>query len=117
MSEKKYRLNIDSKTEKEKQLLYAVANICGLRKQPANIDLYIRSLIDYRDVIHSIEALYTPSELEELEIDPNEIDKDLTEALNMLLQTFEKLSSFLRSSLRSVFSKIRKIRSGKHDKT
>lgn len=111
MSEKKYRLNIDFKTEKEKQLLYAVANICGLRKQPTNIDLYIHALIDYRDVI---EALYTPpSELEELEIDPNEIDKDLTEALNRFLQTFEKLSSFLRS----VFSKIRKIRSGKHDKT
>jgi hypothetical protein len=111
MSEKKYRLNIDFKTEKEKQLLYAVANICGLRKQPTNIDLYIHTLIDYRDVI---EALYTsPSELEELEIDPNEIDKDLTEALNRFLQTFEKLSSFLRS----VFSKIRKIRSGKHDKT
>ncbi|MCC6057570.1 MAG: hypothetical protein LM568_01450 [Desulfurococcaceae archaeon] len=111
MSEKKYRLNIDFKTEKEKQLLYAVANICGLRKQYTNIDLYIHALIDYRDVI---EALYTsPSELEELEIDPNEIDKDLTEALNRFLQTFEKLSSFLRS----VFSKIRKIRSGKHDKT
>jgi hypothetical protein len=111
MSEKKYRLNIDFKTEKEKQFLYAVANICGLRKQPTDIDLYIHALIDYRDVI---EALYTPpSELEELEIDPNEIDKDLTEALNKILQTFEKLSSFLRS----VFSKIRKIRSDKHDKT
>jgi hypothetical protein len=114
MSEKKYRLNIDFKTEKEKQFLYAVANICGLRKQPTNIDLYIQSLIDYIDVLNSIEALYTPpSELEELEVDPNEIDKDLTETLNSFLQTLKKLASFLRS----VFSKIRKIRSGKHDKT
>jgi hypothetical protein len=114
MSEKKYRLNIDFETEKEKQLLYAVANICGLRKQPTDIDLYIRSLIDYRDIIESL--CTPPSELEELEIDPNELDKDLTEALNSFLQTFEKLSSFLSSFLRSVFSKIRKTRSGKHDK-
>jgi len=114
MSEKKYRLNTNFESEKDKQFLYAIANICGLRKQPTNIDLYIRSLIDYEDVI---EALNTPpSELEELELDTNEIDKDLTEALNSFLQTFEKLSYFL-SFLRSVFSKIRKIRSGKHDKT
>jgi hypothetical protein len=112
MSEKKYRLNTDFKTEKDKQFLYAVANICGLRKQPTDIDLYIRSLIDYRDIL---ETLYTPPSEPELEVDLNEVDKDLTEALNSFLQTFEKLASFLRS----VFSKIRKIsiRSGKNDKT
>jgi hypothetical protein len=114
MSEKKYRLNIDFKTEKDKQFLYAVANICGLRKQPTNVDLYIHSLIDYRDVI---EALYTPPSEPELEIDLNEVDKDLTETLNSFLQTFENLASFLSSVFSKIREKIRKIRSGKHGKT